>query len=68
MGGFPDFMSLMFGGFPPGMGFPTGNNKDEQFVENVGDQRQLASCMHDDLPAGLPIGGTGFDMAYKLLV
>lgn len=61
-----DFMSLMFGG---GLGNLIGAHvRDVALLDEVGDQSQLTSCLHDDLPAHLPVGGTGFDAAYKLLV
>jgi len=37
-------------------------------LDEIGDQGQLNSCIHDDLPGQLPVGGTGFDQAFKLLV
>jgi len=60
-----DFMSLMFGGLG---GLMDGAARDERLLSEVGDQAQLFSCVHDDLPAKLPVGGTGFDEAFKLLV
>jgi len=61
-----DFMSLMFGG---GLGkLVAEQERDVRLLDEVGDQSQLASCVHDDLPASLPVGGTGFDSAFKLLV
>lgn len=54
-----DFMALMFGG---GLGkLVEEQERDVALLDEVGDQSQLASCIHDDLPGHLPVGGTGFD-------
>lgn len=42
--------------------------RDSSLLDEVGDQSQLSSCVHDDLPPQLPIGETGFDQQYKILV
>ena len=61
-----DFMSLMFGG---GLEKAVDDQeRDARLLDEVGDQSQLASCVHDDLPRSLPVGGTGFDKAFRLLV
>jgi hypothetical protein len=41
---------------------------DGKFLDELGDPKTLASCVHDDLPTQLPRSETGFDKSYTLLV
>jgi hypothetical protein len=44
------------------------HGRDVRLLDELGDQSQLASCPHDDLPAAFPTGETGFDKFYTVAV
>ena len=45
------------------------HEKDLKILDEIGEQTDIMVCEHDDLPTkGLPIGETGFDKSYTLLV